>query len=328
MFTFRLAAILAMTSFFAFERLAWSGEDKKGGTPAKDPDKNTVDENAIRALIAQLSDDAFVKREAAHKRLAEIGGPALELLKKAAKESPDAETRERATQLIELIQESGLQVVRADFYHDFRKNGYPLDKFRPDGPNAAKWIKSEPEGLRITIPADEAASPPAAGVATAFKIKGDFEVTVGYQILSTDPPQTGYGMGLEVYLMTDSRTKEAIAFDRRILPGGSDVYACSRNTTDAQGQRQYAGQGNRPAKGAAGRIRITRIGSKAIFAVEDELSKDFRVIYRVGLGMEDLSLLRFSANPGRGFIGVDLRIHDLRVRCADADALKSIGGAE
>ena len=64
----------------------------------------SVDEKAIRALIAQLSDDAFVKREAAQKRLAEIGGLALELLKKAAKESPDAETRERATQLIELIQ--------------------------------------------------------------------------------------------------------------------------------------------------------------------------------------------------------------------------------
>jgi hypothetical protein len=328
MHTFRVAATLAMISFFGFGSLVWSVEDKKGGTPAKDADKNTVDEKAIRALIAQLSDDAFVKREAAHKRLAEIGGPALELLKNAAKESPDAETRERATQLIELIQESGLQVVRVDFYHDFRKNGYPLDKFRPNGPNAAKWIKSEPEGLRITIPADKATSPAAAGVATAFTIKGDFEITVGYQILSTDLPQTGYGVGLEVYLMTDTRAKEAIAFDRRILPGGSDVYACSRNTTDAQGQRQFMGQGDMPAKGKAGRIRITRIGSKAVFAVEDELSKGFRVLYRVGLGMEDVSLLRFSANPGRGLIAVDLRIHDLRVRCADADALKSVGGAK
>jgi hypothetical protein len=325
MFTLRAAAILALMSFFGFESLAWSDVNKNDGTPAKGVEKNSADEKAIRALIGQLSDDALVKREAAHKRLAEIGGPALELLKKAANESTDAEVRERATQLIHQIQESGLQAVRVDFYHDFRKNGFPKDKFRTNGPNAAKWIKSEREGLRITIPADKATSTSAAGVATAFTIKGNFEITVGYQMLSAEPPPTGYGAGLEVYLMTDTRTKEAIAFDRRILPDGADVYACCRNTTDAQGQRQYAPQGDVPAKGKTGRIRVIRIGSKAVFAVEDEVSKGFRIVHRVDLGTEELALLRFAGNPGRGMVTVDVRIHDLRIRCAEPDALKPIG---
>src|SRR6185369_14307343 len=169
MFPLRVAATLALMGLLGVESLVWAG-DKKDGAPAKAAQKNAADEKAIRALIAQLNDEVFEKRETAQKRLVEIGGPALELLKKAAKETTDAETRERATQLVQQIQESGLHVARVDFYHDFRKNGYPKDKFRPNGANAAKWIRSEPEGLRITIPADKAPSSRAAGVATAFTI--------------------------------------------------------------------------------------------------------------------------------------------------------------
>ena len=55
-----------------------------------------MDEKTLRALITQLGDASFDKREAANKRLADIGAPALLLLKKTAKESDDAEVRERA----------------------------------------------------------------------------------------------------------------------------------------------------------------------------------------------------------------------------------------
>src|SRR3954463_9655615 len=69
---------------------------------------NGADEKTIRELINELSDDSFDKRETAHKKLLVIGGPALELLKKAKKDSGDAETRERAAEIIEAIQETGL----------------------------------------------------------------------------------------------------------------------------------------------------------------------------------------------------------------------------
>jgi WD40 repeat protein len=69
--------------------------------------KEASDEKTIRALITQLSDDSFDKREDASKGLAAIGEPALQLLKNAAKESTDAEVRERAGQLAANI-ENGL----------------------------------------------------------------------------------------------------------------------------------------------------------------------------------------------------------------------------
>jgi WD40 repeat protein len=72
-----------------------------------------VDEKTIRELIKQLGDDSFDKREEADKQLAAIGEPALELLRQAAKDGPDAELRQRADQLARNISSGFLRLVRS-----------------------------------------------------------------------------------------------------------------------------------------------------------------------------------------------------------------------
>ena len=81
-------------------------------SPAKDGKKDTADEKTIRALVVELSDDSFDKREAAQKRLAALGEPALALIRTAAKESKDLEARERLGQLIRDITSSLFTEVR------------------------------------------------------------------------------------------------------------------------------------------------------------------------------------------------------------------------
>jgi WD40 repeat protein len=73
--------------------------------------KEQVDEKTIRELIQQLGDDAFTKREEAAQKLNTIGEPAVNLLQKAAKDSADAEIRQRAKQLIESIGSKFFYVV-------------------------------------------------------------------------------------------------------------------------------------------------------------------------------------------------------------------------
>src|SRR5689334_17978010 len=71
---------------------------------AKDAaEQKGVDPKVIGALVAQLGDDAFDKREAAEKELAKIGLPALELLRKTATDGADLEARERAARLARQI---------------------------------------------------------------------------------------------------------------------------------------------------------------------------------------------------------------------------------
>lgn len=71
------------------------------------------DEAALRKLIDQLGDDDFDKREAAAKRLREVGLPALPLLRRAAKDSKDAEVRGRAADLAEAVAKSAFAQVRS-----------------------------------------------------------------------------------------------------------------------------------------------------------------------------------------------------------------------
>jgi len=74
--------------------------------------KNTAEEQTIRDLIRQLGDNAFEAREAAEKRLAAIGEPALELLRLAATDNADPEVRERAGQLVRVIGTTLFREVR------------------------------------------------------------------------------------------------------------------------------------------------------------------------------------------------------------------------
>ena len=62
----------------------------------------------VAALIKQLGDDAFDRREAASKELEDIGEPALAALRKAATSSDDLEIRRRAERIIQAI------AIRAD----------------------------------------------------------------------------------------------------------------------------------------------------------------------------------------------------------------------
>ena len=63
------------------------------------------------AAIAQLGDDAYETREAAEKRLAAIGKPALEPLRGVINTSTDAEVRERARRVIAEITYQGFRAL-------------------------------------------------------------------------------------------------------------------------------------------------------------------------------------------------------------------------
>jgi uncharacterized protein (TIGR03067 family) len=64
-----------------------------------------AEEHKIAALIKQLGDNRFARREAASQKLLGIGEPALPALRQAASSSDDLETRLRAEQIIQAIAE-------------------------------------------------------------------------------------------------------------------------------------------------------------------------------------------------------------------------------
>ncbi len=101
-------------------RLARGQDNPKNAAEKKaiQAKKEPADEKAVRALITQLGDDSFDKREDADKRLAAIGEPALSLLEKAVHNSTDAEVRFRAGQLILAINKGMFTQVRQLGMHE------------------------------------------------------------------------------------------------------------------------------------------------------------------------------------------------------------------
>jgi WD40 repeat protein len=88
----------------------------------------------IDALIAQLGDDNDEKRQSAAKKLEEIGEPAVDALRKAAKSHPDIDVQLRAGLVLRSITDKGWGEVR----HFGAGGGYWLNRvaFTHDGKHA------------------------------------------------------------------------------------------------------------------------------------------------------------------------------------------------
>jgi uncharacterized protein (TIGR03067 family) len=98
----------------------------------------------IERLIQQLGSKRFREREAATKALDKVGEPALEPLRKAAKDDADAEVRRRAQEAVKRLDArrrlGTWHIVRAEFRGQVLKK-LPLDNyeltFTPDGVEGA-----------------------------------------------------------------------------------------------------------------------------------------------------------------------------------------------
>jgi hypothetical protein len=301
-----------------------SAQNGQETPPGKDAKQDVADEKTVRASIAELADDSFDKREAAQQKLSAIGAPALKALMKAAQETRDAEIRERLTRLIRDMQDTGLPSVRSEFYHDFRNSRSFAENFYLNGPEATRRVKPEPKGLRVTLAAEESFKYDGVGVAAKFGIRGDFEITVGFEMIAAGPPVDGPGVYFELYLMIDSVSNDALAFNRMVLPDGKEVYASARMANLPGGGRGGIAQGDDvPASAKSGQLRVTRLGRKVVLSVR-EGNERFRVLHQLDLGPEDVKFLRLGANPGGGPHAVDVRILDLRVRGASPEAIQPL----
>jgi WD40 repeat protein len=115
--------------------------------PADKPDDDKVRQE-VRKLIGQLDDDSPEKRDAASKRLEEIGEPALPLLRDAAENGTGAETRVRARALIKAIEKSAFgEVARWDGHET--NVGLPWVTRIAQTPDGSQVITSGADGLRV-----------------------------------------------------------------------------------------------------------------------------------------------------------------------------------
>ena len=198
-----------------------------------------------------------------------------------------------------------------EFYQDFRRGPiHPaLGQF---GPDAARVIQPAPDGLRIVLLAKRP-EPGGVGVTPQFRISGDFEITVGYQLLAAETPPSGLGTGIKLWGQIESGDQQAMTLAHLVRPSGEPQILALMARVGEDEQR-VLDERSREAVERRGQLRISRVGSELLFAVAEGLSDEFVEFHRAPVGSGDVKTLRISANTHDVPAAVSICLTDLRIR--------------
>jgi hypothetical protein len=197
---------------------------------------------------------------------------------------------------------------------DFRGSKVNEKLFRFTSPSASRQMKVEPEGLRITLPGDEP-NPSPTGIIPRCRIRGDCEITLAYELLRADKPLKGSGVGVSLYLTTDTSSREAVMLTRSNRQRGN-LYTCDRMTTNGEGKRQFI---NRIVltETRRGQLRLVRRGAMVTCLVAEDASDEFRELHQYELGTEEIVQVRAAADNGKTMCPLEVRFHTFEVRAQE-----------
>lgn len=220
--------------------------------------------------------------------------------------------------LLMLLAAADTSPLTAEMHQDFRGKKFNDQLFRLEDGNLGKYVKAEDAGLRLSLPPRSGVKKPV-GIQFRFQLRGDFHISVAYELLKTDQPQPGSNHGLTAYLMVDSPTKDGITFGCTHQEKERAVYGLRHMIADEKGKRRLKEFQSFPAeaKNLTGMLRLVRTGSLLTVSVADGNTSNFRDLSHLNIGTEPVTVLRIAADPGNAAAGVDARVLDVRVRAQE-----------
>jgi hypothetical protein len=197
-----------------------------------------------------------------------------------------------------------------EFYQDFR-GGAPLHPaVGTFGGDAARHMKPESAGLRLSLSATPGEE--EFGVSPRFRISGDFEVTVAYEVLAVDKPKSGWGAGLKVWGQIGGSDFEAINMAHRLCSDGKEQVVALFSRPGSGGKRVFD-QKTRETTVRKGQLRVARRSSEVTFLATKGENDEFQELHRVEARTDDLPALRIMASAGGTPTAVNVRLLDLRI---------------
>jgi hypothetical protein len=205
-----------------------------------------------------------------------------------------------------------------EVYHDFR--GKPLpDELALTPLGSEQFVKSEPEGLRITLPKDRKDLGQVT-VGTRTGIQGDFEITTTLEILSAESPKDGFGVGASLFINKVDPEAEGATLGRITKPNGNQIIFWDQGFGKKKEELQYD-IGDRPFAETRMRLRMKRTGTRLAYFVGKGLKGDhFDELPAKEFGGNDIQKVIVRVTTGRQRASVDVRLIDFRIRSGAAPA--------
>jgi RNA polymerase sigma factor (sigma-70 family) len=204
-----------------------------------------------------------------------------------------------------------------EYYHSFKDNPEDAKDFELFGPNADECVKFEPAGLRIVLPIGHPGNRLSTGVASRFAVKGDFEITLRYEILKEPAPsQAGQGIGLLLGVDLNTLTYNRATLTRGLRDRQQFIswFQLSHEGSDKPYRDELRVF---PSAGMAARLRLVRTGAVLAHYVA-EGTDDFMLLRHHPFGTEDVRTIRLGGQTGGPQASLDARLIDVHVR---ADSL-------
>ena len=219
------------------------------------------------------------------------------------------------------------QEPKKEYARDFDQSFKGVQPDRKDlalsGLDAEKCIKYEAEGLRITLPAGYPRARPDVGVVTRFPVRGDFEITLDYEILQELGPaesdSSGARFGLTLALSTPAINSATLT--RKTSATEIDYIAWRSVSMEPDGPTEAAAKTFK-TMAKSGRLRLVRNESTMLFCVAEGAEQEFKLLDKTSIRHEDLRNIRVFGTTGDKNASLDVRVTNLRIR---ADAFPDAG---
>ena len=198
------------------------------------------------------------------------------------------------------------------------------------GPGVTRMANYGDQGLRFSLPEGRAEIDPV-GAEVPFRLHGDFEVELGYQMLAIGgpPPPGGAGVNLALFLESPDALKAVISrmrkgpelshvglYERAAANG--ETFGGNRIVTGSDG-KEKANNSTFRAKSLAGRLKMVRRGSKVEFWAADG-DDSFHRLCEKEIGVADVNSIRLVATTNYRATTLDLVFTDLIVKADDSAA--------
>jgi hypothetical protein len=213
------------------------------------------------------------------------------------------------------------------YFQSFKGNDVMPDGWNVFSQRPEASVHVEPAGLRITLPPGGLNQMQSAGVGSHFGIKGDFEITLHYEILEDPDPtnvsKAGTRLSLSVNLDTPllgTPQEEVAYFTRSLATKGFLTWVRNRHAPKPL-QQTF------PTEATTGRLRLVRSGDELSFLTSVGVDQPFQLLLTYRFGAEEVQKILICGTTGGEKAQIDLRISDLLIR-ADAipGALPEEGG--
>ncbi len=232
-------------------------------------------------------------------------------------------------------------VLRTEYPEDFRPTFEGLSEKVPGlvvfGPEPSRCVKFEPGGLHIILPPTYPRDRQGTGVASDFGVRGDFEITVSYEILQEPRPGTQANpTDLRLVVVPadpvtpglwhkTSQNRAVLARETpRFHMAAQFVADATRwNNLDLPRDQwgnemfdkieQHTRQAVR-AEARTGRLRLVRSGPRLHFFISEGAASDFTLLQTSEFSTTDLRDVRILGTTGGPGTFLDVRISDVRIR--------------